>query len=139
MTAIERDHYEPDLRGKAFINIKNVPNGYYTVFYIRIGQPISINSRLKVLGRAKTIYVNINRDKISQCKKPQLDLNHSSSRISKQETSKFKIIKAKQNKKRDNKVMSLNSEDEPESEEELISVEQEVVKELKKIEDTRKS
>jgi hypothetical protein len=37
MTAIERDHYEPDLRGKAFINIKNVPNGYYTVFYIRIG------------------------------------------------------------------------------------------------------
>ena len=35
--------------------------------------------------------------------------------------------------------MSLNSEDEPESEEELISVEQEVLKELKKIEDTRKS
>ena len=53
MTAIERDHYEPDLRGKAFINLKNVPNGYYTIFYIRIGQPISINSRLKVLGRAK--------------------------------------------------------------------------------------
>ncbi len=49
------------------------------------------------------------------------------------ETSKFKIIKAKQNKKRDNKVMSLNSEDEPESEDEKISVEQEVVKELKKI------
>ena len=39
----------------------------------------------------------------------------------------------KQNKKRDNKVMSLNSEDEPESEDEIISVEQEVVKELKKI------
>jgi hypothetical protein len=29
--------------------------------------------------------------------------------------------------------MSLNSEDEPESEDEIISVEQEVVKELKKI------
>jgi hypothetical protein len=37
MTAIERDHYEPDLRGKAFINLKNIPNGYYTIFYIRIG------------------------------------------------------------------------------------------------------
>jgi hypothetical protein len=65
MTAIERDHYEPDLRGKAFINLKNIPNGYYTIFYIRIGQPISINSRLKVLGRSKGIYVNINREKIS--------------------------------------------------------------------------
>ena len=64
-------------------------------------------------------------------------MNHSSSRISRLETSKFKIIKAKQNKKRDNKVMSLNSEDEPESEEEIISVEQEVVKELKKIEEKR--
>ena len=37
MTAIERDHYEPDLRGKAFINIKNLPNGHYTIFYLRIG------------------------------------------------------------------------------------------------------
>jgi adenosine/AMP kinase len=64
MTAIERDHYEPDLRGKAFINLKNVPNGHYTIFYLRIGQPISINSRLKVLGKAKHIYVNINREKI---------------------------------------------------------------------------
>lgn len=70
MTAIERDHYEPDLRGKAFINLKNIPNGHYTIFYLRIGQPISINSRLKVLGMAKNIYVNINRDKISKNKKP---------------------------------------------------------------------
>ena len=70
MTAIERDHYEPDLRGKAFINLKNIPNGHYTIFYLRIGQPISINSRLKVLGMSKNIYVNINRDKISRNKKP---------------------------------------------------------------------
>ena len=42
MTAIERDHYEPDLRGRAFINLKNVPNGYYSIFHLRIGQPISI-------------------------------------------------------------------------------------------------
>lgn len=52
MTAIERDHYEPDLRGKAFINLKNNPNGHYTIYYLRIGQPISINSRLKVMGKA---------------------------------------------------------------------------------------
>ena len=94
MTAIERDHYEPDLRGKAFINLKNIPNGHYTVYYLRIGQPISINSRLKMMGKATNIFVNINREKISDCKKPQLDLNHSSSRISKTETSKFKIMKA---------------------------------------------
>jgi hypothetical protein len=37
MTAIERDRYEPDLRGKAFINLKNIPNGHYTIFYLRIG------------------------------------------------------------------------------------------------------
>ena len=95
MTAIERDHYEPDLRGKAFINLKNIPNGHYSIYYLRIGQPISINSRLKVLGKAKNIYVNINREKISHDKKPQLDLNHSSSKISRKETSKFKIIKHK--------------------------------------------
>lgn len=70
MTAIERDHYEPDLRGKSFINLKNIPNGHYSIYYLRIGQPISINSRLKVLGKAKNIYVNINREKISHDKKP---------------------------------------------------------------------
>ena len=37
MTAIERDHYEPDFSGKSFINLKNVPNGHYTIFYLRIG------------------------------------------------------------------------------------------------------
>lgn len=95
MTAIERDHYEPDLRGKAFINLKNTPNGHYTIFYLRIGQPISINSRLKVMGKAQNIYVNINREKISDCKRPQLDFSHTSSKISKRETSKFKIMKAK--------------------------------------------
>ena len=68
-----------------------------------------------MLGRTKGIFVNINREKISDCKKPQLDLNHSSSRISKRETSKFKIMKAKNNKKRDNKVMCLNSDDEDEA------------------------
>ena len=70
MTAIERDHYEPDLRGKSFINLKNVPNGHYTIYYLRIGQPISINSRLKMMGKAVNVFININREKISDCKKP---------------------------------------------------------------------
>ena len=64
MIAIDRDHYEPDLRGKASINLKNIPNGMYTIFYLRLGMPISINSRLKVLGKSRNVYVNINRDKI---------------------------------------------------------------------------
>mmetsp|Transcript_29441 Transcript_29441/g.44586 ORF Transcript_29441/g.44586 Transcript_29441/m.44586 type:complete len:264 (-) Transcript_29441:1796-2587(-) len=118
MIAIEADEYEPDLRGRAFLNLKNLPNGHYSIFYLRIGQPISINSRLKVLGRAKNLFININREKISHDKKPQLDLSRSSSRISKRETSRFKIMKAKQSKIRDNKVLSLNSDNESESSEE---------------------
>jgi len=137
MIAIERDHYEPDLRGKAFINLKNVPNGHYTIFYLRIGQPISINSRLKVLGKTKNIYVNLNREKIVECNKPQLDLNHSSSRISKRETSKFKIMKAQQTKKRDNKILSLNSDGEEDNDEKEEPLQQQLDKkadqELKKL------
>lgn len=37
ITAIDRDSYEPDLRGKAQINLKHVPNGHYTAYYLRIG------------------------------------------------------------------------------------------------------
>ena len=96
ITAIDRDNYEPDLRGKARINLKNIPNGHYSIYYVRIGQPIGINSRLKVLGRAKSIFINFRRDQISNCKKPQLDFNHSSSKLKKSEKSKFKILKAKQ-------------------------------------------
>jgi hypothetical protein len=118
MTAIERDYYEPDFRGKAHVNLKHVPNGHYTVYYLRIGQPISINSRLKVLGKACHVFANLAREKLSHDKKPQLNFNHSSSRISKRETSKFKIIKAKQSRQRDNKILHLNSEDDEDEEEE---------------------
>ena len=38
--AIEHDEALPELRGKAFINLKNIPNGHYSVLYVRIGQPI---------------------------------------------------------------------------------------------------
>lgn len=96
MTAIERDYYEPLYRGKAHINLKHVPNGYYTVYYLRIGQPIKVYSRLKVLGKVSNVFININRTNICRDKKPQLDFNHSSSKISKRETNKFKVIKAKQ-------------------------------------------
>ena len=116
MFAIERDHYEPELRGKAFINLKNVPNGHYTIYYLRIGFPINITSRLKVLGKASGIFINIKRETISECKKPQLDIGSSSSRISKKETSKFKILKAKASRERDNKIINLNADDESEEE-----------------------
>ena len=129
MSAIEKDHYEPYLRGRSFINLKNFPNGHYTVYCVRIGQPISIKSRLKILGKAKGIYINFNREKISLNRKPQLDLGHSSSRIRKGETNKFKIIKAKQSKQRDNKVVNLNSEQDDESEDEVEPI-------LKELEDS---
>ena len=62
--AIERESEETEVRGKSFFNLKNVPNGHYTVHYVRIGQPLSQNSRLKVLGKAKGILVNIDRSKL---------------------------------------------------------------------------
>jgi hypothetical protein len=62
------DEKEPELRGKAFINVKNIPNGHYSI--LRIGQPVGVNSRLKVLGRAKNVFVNINRTKISDSVPP---------------------------------------------------------------------
>jgi hypothetical protein len=114
MTAIERDYYEPDLRGRAFINLKHVPNGHYTIYYLRLGQPISINSRIKVLGHSSGIYVNIKREYISEDKRPQLDLNHNNIKVSKRETSKFKLLKAKALRERDNKILNLNSDDEDE-------------------------
>jgi len=117
MTAIERDYYEPDLRGKAFINLKHIPNGQYTIYYLRIGQPISINSRIKVLGQSNNLFVNIKREAISDDKRPQLDLGNGSGRIGKQETSMFKILKAKNSRDRDNKILNLNLEEEREQKE----------------------
>lgn len=37
ITAIEPDHDEPDTRGKAFVNLKQIPNGHYSILYLRIG------------------------------------------------------------------------------------------------------
>ena len=54
---------QDDAVGKSFINLNCIPNGNYTVFYLRIGQPVNYNSRLKILG-GKSILVNINRDKL---------------------------------------------------------------------------
>ena len=36
-TAIEPDFQEPEVKGYAYINIKNVPNGHYSLYFIRIG------------------------------------------------------------------------------------------------------
>jgi hypothetical protein len=59
--------------------------------------------------------------------KHQLDLKYSSSRIPRLEKSKFKIIEAKENKKRYDKAMSLNSKVEPESVDEIITAKQEFI------------
>ena len=59
--AVERESDNSDLLGKSFINLSNIPNGHYTILYIRVGQPLSVDSRLKVLGKAKGILINIDR------------------------------------------------------------------------------
>ena len=70
-TAIERDELEPDFRGKAFINLKNIPNGHYTIFYLRLGQPLGINSRLKVMAKVQNIFINFDRGQLNEAVKPQ--------------------------------------------------------------------
>ena len=60
ITAIDRDSYEPDLRGKSSINLKNLPNGHYDVFYLRIGQPIGINSRFLLVVLLFQRYYRVN-------------------------------------------------------------------------------
>lgn len=36
-SAIERESNNSDLRGKSFINLLYIPNGLYTILYIRVG------------------------------------------------------------------------------------------------------
>lgn len=74
MTAINQDYYDPNFRGKAKINLKHIPNGHYTVYFLRIGQPIRVSSRLKVLGKLSSVFINLNRDKLSRDKKPTMEL-----------------------------------------------------------------
>jgi len=68
-TAVENEskHGEAEWKkGKAYINLKNIPNGHYTLYYIRIGQPVGINSQLAILGKAKNLFVNIDRSLLNQ-------------------------------------------------------------------------
>ena len=50
------------LKGKVKINLNKIPNGHYSLYYLRIGLPLELKSRIKVLGKAFNLYVNINRD-----------------------------------------------------------------------------
>lgn len=63
---IAHDEENPELRANAFVNLRHIPNGHYTVFYLRIGQPMADTSRLKVLGKSPNIFVNIDRSLIVQ-------------------------------------------------------------------------
>ena len=86
-----------------------------------------------MLGRAKNVFINFRRDTLSTCKKPQLDFNHSSGKLKKSEKSRFKILKAKQSQRRDNKLVALNSDDEvTDSEEECKTEEQATKDDFKK-------
>jgi hypothetical protein len=110
MTAIEPDSEEPETRGKAFINLKHIPNGHYSILYLRIGQPISLHSQFKILGRASSVYVNFDRESISRCQKPQFDICSSPVAVHEDERSRFKILRAQQSLKRDNRLVYLNSD-----------------------------
>ena len=68
-TTIDSDADSPTTLGKAFVDLKSVPNGKYTVLYMRIGQPLSLKSRFKILGRANKIFINSNRSK-----RPSIDI-----------------------------------------------------------------
>ena len=64
---------------------------------------MGINSRLKVLGRANKVFVNINRTKISDDQQPQLDLVGEKSLLSFGNfENPFKKIKDKLFNERDN-------------------------------------
>lgn len=41
-------------KGKAYLNYKSLPDKNLVIYYLRIGLPLSMDSRLKVLG--KTTY-----------------------------------------------------------------------------------
>ena len=60
-TVIERDEFQAELRGRAFVSLSSMPNGHYSVYCLRIGSPLSPHSMLKVIGKAKRVLVNFNR------------------------------------------------------------------------------
>jgi hypothetical protein len=92
-TAIERDELEPELRGKAFINLKNIPNGHYTIFYLRFGQPLGINSRLKVMAKIQNIFINFDRGQLNETIKPQGSALGDSEALGRLESSSLNALK----------------------------------------------
>lgn len=63
--AIELNPEDPDKKGRSLINLKEIPNGHFSIYFIRISSKITSHSRLKALGRAKNIFININRKKLN--------------------------------------------------------------------------
>lgn len=61
-----QNQYQPNLQGEAHVNIKNVPNGRYNFYLLRISEPVSIESIVKVVSKAENINVNIDRTIINQ-------------------------------------------------------------------------
>lgn len=56
---------EPWMMGTAYVTIKNIPNGLYSVSLIRISEPLSINSTLSLISKVDAVNINIDRSLLS--------------------------------------------------------------------------
>jgi hypothetical protein len=54
------------MEGIANVNIKNIPNGLFTMHLIRISQPLSVESTLKVISKVENVNINIDRNLLSK-------------------------------------------------------------------------
>jgi hypothetical protein len=54
------------MMGVAYVNIKYVPNGLYTIYLIRISEPLTINSRLNIVSKVEDVNINIDRNLLSK-------------------------------------------------------------------------
>lgn len=44
------------------MNIRNIPNGHYQIYCLRISEPVCGDSSLGILGKANDVYININHN-----------------------------------------------------------------------------
>ena len=62
---MEDENMQPRL-GTAYVNIKNISNGFYTLYLVRISKPLTINSYLTILTRIDEVLVNIDRELLNK-------------------------------------------------------------------------
>ena len=99
------------------MNLKPVPNGHYSLYYLRIGQPVKRTSRIKALGVTRGIFINFDRAQLNSSSRPQFEI------VMSPDTSQngpfslkfgnhnpYKKLKDKQNQERDHKYIPLATE-----------------------------